>query len=190
MYALPSVVNLFLSSNQNRGSWIAEWYHTWLWTSIQRPTPWAMSTLVTTNSLFDPSTKSMLFQDSIWFILFHTIICPSNLSCEFWNRKLSINEKVQITTYFSIKFFAVFQLTLVEPTFRLVDDVDRGIIVKTFHLQTIQRDVTSHLRRFNVPSHLRCFNLTSHRRDVSSSTFRHDVSSSTCRDVSLHTKSS
>ena len=75
------------------GAWIAEWYHTWLWSSVYCAIPWAVSLSLGENILFlDPSTKSMLFHDSIWFVWFDTIICLSNLSCELWNRKLKIKE--------------------------------------------------------------------------------------------------
>ena len=67
---------------------------------------------------FKPQWQQTLFQtqaqhlrflhDSIWFILFDTIICLSNLSFELWNRKLKIKEihflkksEYCLATYFS-----------------------------------------------------------------------------------------
>ena len=55
-------------------------------------------------TLFWTQAQHLYFvHDSIWFIWFDTIIWLSNLSCEFWNRKLKINE-----IYF-IKIFAFYE---------------------------------------------------------------------------------
>ena len=78
IFAEKQLLVLHFKSQQWMGAWIAEWYHTWLWTLVHFTTPWAVSlhTLVTANSLLYPSTTSTLFHDSIWFIWF-------NLSVKF-----------------------------------------------------------------------------------------------------------
>ena len=56
---------------QFRGAWIAEFYHTWLWSSVHCAMPWAVSLSLGDDKLFlDPSTTSTL---SSWFYLVYLI---------------------------------------------------------------------------------------------------------------------
>ena len=72
-------------------AWIAEWYHTRLWTLACCPGPWVQA-LVMTNFLSDPSTTSILFS---WFFLVYLIqYCYLVVKFVMWIviQKLKINK--------------------------------------------------------------------------------------------------
>ena len=64
------------SMKPDMGTWIAEWYHTWLWTSVCSATPWAVSSSFSDIKLFiRPMHNIYTFYNSIWF---DTIVCLPN----------------------------------------------------------------------------------------------------------------
>ena len=77
------------------GAWIADWYHTGLWSLVCCTMAWAESLSLGDDKLFF-GPKDDIYADSIWFSWFDIIICLSNLSCDLWNRKLKINKKLRI----------------------------------------------------------------------------------------------
>ena len=74
------------------GAWIAEWYHTRLWSLVHYAMPWAMSSSLGDDKLFFGPKHNMLYSGFYLVFWCNTIICLSNLSCELRNRKLKIKE--------------------------------------------------------------------------------------------------
>ena len=67
---------------ESGGAWIAEWYHTRVWSSVRCTIPWAVSL---------SQVHVCFFHYSIWLIWFDTIfvcqICHVNCETENWNWK-------------------------------------------------------------------------------------------------------
>ena len=61
---------------------------------------------------------------SIWFIWFNTIIFPSNMSCDLWNKRLKTNEIFLTSNRCQIKFFPKPLLWWSEALQRHLPDLD------------------------------------------------------------------
>ena len=94
---------LFLSSRSHRNAltwstlgtlsacaWIAEWYHTWLWSSVRCAMPWAKSLSLSDDKLFFGPKHNIYTFFMILFGLFNSIllfvcqICHVNCETENW----------------------------------------------------------------------------------------------------------
>ena len=67
--------------NEAWGAWIAEWYHTWLWSPVCCAMLWAVSLSHSDDKFFFGPKHYIYAFFMILFGLFDTIICLSNLSC-------------------------------------------------------------------------------------------------------------
>ena len=75
------------------GSWIAEWYHTRLWSSVHCTMPWAVSSSLGNDKLFFGPNHNIYTLFHYFYLIYlswYYIICLSNLSlnCETEKGKL------------------------------------------------------------------------------------------------------
>ena len=82
-------ISLFSIQLTEWGTWIAEWYHTRLWSLVHCSWAWVWAS-VTTNCFWTQAQHLRFLHDSIWFIWFDTIICHVIL----WNRKFKIKKLI------------------------------------------------------------------------------------------------
>ena len=77
-----------------RGTWIAEWYHTWLWTLVCCAMLWAVSLSLSEDKLFFGPKHNIYAFLMILFGLFDLILLFFCQICHvsLWNRKLKINK--------------------------------------------------------------------------------------------------
>ena len=93
-----TLLNCFLKWSENvlcwlnytliNGAWIAEWYHTWLWSSVSCAMPWAVSLRLGDDKLLFRPNHSIYTLFMIPFGWFDTIIvsqiCHVNCETENW----------------------------------------------------------------------------------------------------------
>ena len=79
------------SGHTDWGAWVAEQYHTWLWTLVHCAMPWAMSLSLGDNKLFFGPKHNIYAFFMILFGLFHLILLFAcqicHVNCETENYK-------------------------------------------------------------------------------------------------------
>ena len=77
------------------GAWIAEWYHTWLWSSVHCAMPWAMSLSLGDDKLFFGPKHNIYALFMILFGLFDLILL-FDVKFVMWIVKQKIKNKTNL----------------------------------------------------------------------------------------------